>query len=124
MEKSLITSLGMDFDFSERGVASLSMIKKNLEQIFDDFPEEIGKASSTPASEHHFQVRDPDETERTGTNQMAQHFHHSVAQSLFLSTRVRCDIYIQMAVVFLTTRVKKSDVEDWGMYLKGIVPNT
>jgi len=97
--------LGIDFDFSEKGVVKLSMIK-NIEKIFDDFPEEIGQASSTPASEHLFKVRDPEETERTKkylSEELAQHFHHSVAQLLFLSTRVRRDI--QTAVAFLTTRV-------------------
>ena len=50
-------------------------------------------------------------------------FHHSVAQLLFLSMRARRDI--QTAVLFLTTRVKKPDEDDWGklrrilMYLKG-----
>jgi hypothetical protein len=50
-------------------------------------------------------------------------FHHSVAQLLFVSTRVRRDI--QTVVAFLTTRVKKPDEDDWGKlkrllkYLKG-----
>jgi hypothetical protein len=35
----------------------------------------------------------------------AQHFHHAVAQVLFLSVT---------AVSFLTTRVKKPDKDDWG----------
>ena len=42
----------------------------------------------------------------------AKDFHHSVAQLLFVSTRVRRDI--QTAVAFLTTRVKRPDEDDWG----------
>ena len=54
---------------------------------------------------------------------MKKAFHHSVAQLLFVATRVRRDI--QTAVAFLTTRVKKPDEDDWGKlkrvlrYLKG-----
>eukprot|EP00804_Cyclotella_cryptica_P015947 CCRYP_019194-RD/>CCRYP_019194-RD protein AED:0.15 eAED:0.15 QI:0/-1/0/1/-1/1/1/0/395 len=117
--------LGIDFDFSEEHVAKLSMIKK-IEKVFEDFPEEIGKACSSPASEHLFEVRDAEETERLGKylpEEMAQHFHHTVAQLLYIATRVRRDI--QTAVAFLTTRVKKPDEDDWGKvkrvlkYLKG-----
>jgi hypothetical protein len=55
--------LGMDLDYSEKGVVKLSMIKQ-LEKVFADFPEDVGKASSTPASDHLFQVRDAEETEK------------------------------------------------------------
>ena len=41
-------------------------------------------------------------------------FHHSVAQLLFLACRARRDI--QVAVAFLTTRVKKPDEDDWGNF--------
>ena len=55
--------------------------------------------------------------------EQAQHFHHAVAQLLFLSGRARRDI--QTAVAFLTTRVRRRDFDDWGklkralQYLKG-----
>eukprot|EP00804_Cyclotella_cryptica_P029935 CCRYP_017817-RA/>CCRYP_017817-RA protein AED:0.43 eAED:0.44 QI:0/0/0/1/0/0/3/0/166 len=103
---------GINFNFSEAGVAKLSMTKK-LGKIFKDFLEEIGKACSAPASKHLFEP--PEE--------IAQHFHHTVAQLLYASTRVRPDI--QMAVAFLMTRVEKPDEDDWGKlkrvlkYLKG-----
>eukprot|EP00804_Cyclotella_cryptica_P005141 CCRYP_018676-RA/>CCRYP_018676-RA protein AED:0.47 eAED:0.17 QI:0/0/0/0.75/0.33/0.25/4/0/800 len=117
--------LGIDFDFSEDGVAHLTMTK-HLEKIFEDFPEEIGKECTLPASEHLFEVRDPEETERLRKylpEELAQHFHHTVAQLLYIGTRVRRDI--QTAVAFLTTRVKRPDKDDWGKlkrvlkYLKG-----
>jgi hypothetical protein len=64
---------------------------KHLEKVFEDFPEEIGRAASTPASDHLFQVRDPEETEKQGKfldTKRKKDFHHSVAQLLFVSTRV------------------------------------
>ena len=117
--------LGIDFDFSEDGIVKLSMIR-NLERIFSDFPEEIGKVCATPASDHLFEVRDSQETERLKKylpEELGQQFHHTVAQLLFVATCVRRDI--QTAVAFLTTRVKKPDEDDWGKlkrvlkYLKG-----
>ena len=106
--------LGVDHDYSEKGVVKLSMMK-HLEKIFQDFPEEIGKASLTPASENLFRIQDPDENDAQkkwlGSDQIRD-FHHSVAQLLFVSTRVRRDI--QTAVAFLTTRVKRPDEDDWG----------
>eukprot|EP00804_Cyclotella_cryptica_P008703 CCRYP_018534-RB/>CCRYP_018534-RB protein AED:0.47 eAED:0.47 QI:0/0/0/1/0/0/3/0/153 len=75
--------------------------------IFEDFPEEIGKECSSPASEHLFEIRNPEETKKLNKyllEELAQHFHHTVAQLLYVGTRVRRDI--QTAVVFLTTRVK------------------
>jgi hypothetical protein len=117
--------LGVDHDYSEKGAVKLSMMK-HLEKIFSDFPDEIGKPSLTPASENLFKIRDPDENDTSKKwlePERAKAFHHSVAQLLFVSTRVRRDI--QTAVAFLTTRVKKPDEDDWGKlkrvlkYLKG-----
>ena len=74
--------LGMDVDYSREGVVQLCMIK-HLEKIFSDFPEEIGRASSSPTSDHLFQVRDPEESERLGkflSPDRAVQFHHTVAQ--------------------------------------------
>eukprot|EP00956_Cyclotella_meneghiniana_P028301 scaffold65295_cov71-Cyclotella_meneghiniana.AAC.14 len=106
--------LGVDHDYSEKGVVKLSMIN-HLEKIFSDFPEEIGKGVSTPASDHLFEVRDPEECEKLGKFLDADRkkaFHHTVAQILFVSTRVRRDV--QTIVAFLTTRTKKPDEDDWG----------
>ena len=98
--------LGIDFDSSQKGVMRLSMMN-NIAKIFRDFPEEIGKLCATPASDHIFMIRDPEETKPLGMylpEEMAQQFHHRVAQLLFIATRVRRDI--QTAVAFLTTCVK------------------
>ena len=104
----------MDMDYSKKGVVQLSMLKQ-LEKIFEDFPEDIGRAASSPASEHLFQVCDMEETERDNkflTREKAEQFHHSMAQLFFVSGKVQRDI--QTPVAFLTTRVKKPDEDDWG----------
>eukprot|EP00956_Cyclotella_meneghiniana_P038953 scaffold162906_cov46-Cyclotella_meneghiniana.AAC.1 len=117
--------LGVDHDYSEKGVVKMSMMK-HIDKIFKDFPEDIGKSSQTPASENLFKIRDPEENDKSKKwldPERTKDFHHSVAQLLFVSTRVRRDI--QTAVAFLTTRVKKPDQDDWGKlkrvlkYLKG-----
>ena len=91
-------------DYSKKGVVQLSMVK-HLEKIFEDFPEDIGRAASSPASEHLFQVRNPEETERDSKflpREKAEQFHHSVAQLLFMCGKVRRDI--QTPVAFLMTQ--------------------
>jgi hypothetical protein len=106
--------LGMDLDYSLSGKVCVSMIKY-IDKVFADFPEVIKKSSSTPAADHLFSIRDPEETEKLGkwlNEEQAQHFHHAAAQLLFLSVRARRDI--QTAVSFLTTRVRKPDKDDWG----------
>jgi hypothetical protein len=88
---------------------------KYLEKVFEDFPELITKVSSTPAGDHLFNIRDEEETTAKGywlSEEQAQSFHHAVAQLLFLSGRARRDI--EVAVAFLTTRVRRPDADDWG----------
>jgi len=113
--------LGMDLDYSKKGVLQVSMIKY-IKKIFDDFPELITSVAATPAGENLFKVRD-EADRRVIPEEQARIFHHTVAQLLFLSGRARPDI--KTAVAFLTTRVKEPDEDDWGKlkrvlkYLKG-----
>jgi hypothetical protein len=82
-----------------------------LKNVIKGFPEEtIGKVTS-PAANHLFMVRGKKET-RVLEEERALVFHHTVAQLLFMCTRARQDI--QIAVAFLTTRVKEPDKDDWG----------
>jgi hypothetical protein len=81
----------------------MSMMK-HLDKIFQDFPEDIGKSSLTPASENLFKIRDPEENDTQSKwldKERAKDFHHSVALLLFVSSRVRGDI--QTPVAFLAT---------------------
>ena len=82
-----------------------------LDLIINDFAELVKGKCATPAAEHLFEVREANETKLL-LEEQAIAFHHSVAQLLFLSTRARRDI--QVAVSFLTTRVKKPDKDGWG----------
>ena len=55
--------LGMDMDWSDKGKVKCSQIKY-LAQVIRDFPERITGSASSPASDHLFQVRDPDDPDR------------------------------------------------------------
>ncbi len=111
----------IDLDYSERKKPKLSMIKY-IDKIFKGFSEDIGSPVADPAADHLFKVRKEGHNEYL-SEEKAQEFHTVVAQLLFLCNRARRDI--QVAVAFLTTRVKKPDIDDWGKlrrvlkYLKG-----
>lgn len=80
---------------------------------FQDIPKDIVQTIATPASDHLFQVHDVGDAEESSKyldNGKRWYFHHSIAQLLFISTRMRCDI--QTAVAFQTTRVKKPDEDN------------
>ena len=47
--------LGMDLDYSKKGVLQVSMIKY-LKKIFDNFPELITNTAASPAGEKLFKV--------------------------------------------------------------------
>ena len=113
--------LGIDLDYSERKKLKVSMIKY-IDKIFKGFSEDIGSPVADPAAAHLFTIREEGH-DKYLPEEKAQEFHTIVAQLLFLSGRARRDI--QVAVAFLTTRVKKPDIDDWGKlrrvlkYLKG-----
>ncbi len=56
-------------------------------------------------------MRDKKDAKKLSQEQ-ALAFHHTVTQLLFMATRTRGNI--QTVVVFLTTRVKSPDNDDWG----------
>ena len=79
--------LGMNLDFSERGVFMVDTVPY-IKTIFKDFPEEIKSTSPTPHADHLFKVRDEDNA-RYLPEEQAQQFHHSATQLLILSCRAR-----------------------------------
>ena len=95
---------------------------KYLDKIFKGFLEDIVTPVADPAAKYLFQVQEDGEAQYL-SEEKAQEFHMVVAQLLFLCNQSRQDIHV--AVAFLTTRVKKPDVDDWGKlrrvlkYLKG-----
>eukprot|EP00804_Cyclotella_cryptica_P010775 CCRYP_008726-RB/>CCRYP_008726-RB protein AED:0.29 eAED:0.29 QI:0/-1/0/1/-1/1/1/0/375 len=101
--------LGMHLDFTEDGVFQVDM-SKYVEDVIEDFPEKIEKASPTPHSDSLFSVEEED-TQKALCEDKAMQFHRTTAQLLFLCTRARKDI--QTAVSFLTTRVKQPTEQDW-----------
>ncbi len=102
--------LGVDMEFNDDGTLEASMITY-LKNVISEFPEMITGKLATPAAEHLFTIREDKDT-RPLNEEQALAFHHTVAQLLFMATRVRRDI--QTAVAFLTTRVKNPDEDDWG----------
>ena len=64
----------------------------------------------TPEAKHLFTVREDTHRKLVDEDRNTT-FHHSVAQILFPASCVSKDI--QLAVVFLTTRVRNPDKDDW-----------
>ena len=70
--------LGVDLDLSIDGKVQVSMIHY-LNNILRDFPEHLGTASASPASDHLFKVQYEEEA-RPLLEEQAAVFHHVVAQ--------------------------------------------
>jgi hypothetical protein len=79
------TYLGMQLDYSTPGECHISMIPYT-DEVIKDFPEEIIGKAATPAADHLFKIRSPEEAKLL-CEEMATAFHRSVAQLLFLSGR-------------------------------------
>ena len=84
-----------------------------LKKVIGEFPGEITGVCATPASDYLCKVCE------NGTKlneELAEAFHHTVYQLLFVANRARRDV--QTAVSFLTTRVKNPDKDDWGKLVR------
>ncbi len=106
--------LGVDMEFNDDRRLDVSMIKY-LQAVIKDFPEVIMGRAATPAVDYLFNVRDKKEAKALEEEQ-ALAFHRTVTQLLFMSSRARQDI--QIAVAFLTTRVKSPDKDDCGKLMR------
>jgi len=102
-----IRYLGMDMDYTEKGMLSASMLPY-IDNILEKFPEIIQNTSPTPAAEHLFKVR---EDGKFLDEDQAKIFLRTVAL-LFLCMRARRDS--QTAVGFLSTRVKNPEKKRLG----------
>ena len=113
--------LGMTIIYNGDGTASIDMSRYSKEAI-EDFGEDIGRTSATPAAKTLFDI---DENSPKLSTEKAELFHSIVAKLLYVSLRARIDI--QLPVVFLCTRVAKCTKQDWGklrrvlQYLKGTI---
>ena len=74
-------------EFNEDGTLDISMIKY-LKNVINEFPEIIRGRAATPAHKKLFVIRDKKEARPLNGDQ-ALAFHHTVAQLLFMATRVR-----------------------------------
>ena len=83
-------------------------MKEYLLEAIDEFKINYSKKASTPAAIHLFEVND-NKPMLPKDKQLI--FHRTTAKLLFVSKRGRPDI--QVAVAFLTTRVTKSNEDDW-----------
>jgi hypothetical protein len=100
--------LGVDMEFNDNGTLNASMITY-LKNVIFEFAEMIMGKLAMPAADHLFTIRDKKEAKPLD-QERALAFHHTVAQLLFMATRVRQDI--QTAAAFLTTRVKSPDKDN------------
>jgi hypothetical protein len=102
--------LDMDLKFALDSIVQMSMITYTL-KVISDFLEKIASSCILPAGDHLFTVCTALEAKFLPEEQ-AQAFHHTVAQLLFLCKQTFR--YIQTAVSFLTTPVKRPDKDNWG----------
>jgi len=100
------TYLGMDMDFRSKGVVEISMVPY-LQEIIEEFPEDLGKAAATPAASYLF---DESENPVLLSEERARVFHHTVAKILWAAMRARPDLLTAMS--FLTSKVRAPDEDD------------
>ena len=81
-----------------------------LNKLIANFPEEIMNTFPTLTGDHLFEVL-PDKERNIFDKETVTACHHSVAQLIFGTQRVRKDI--QTSVNFLTTRLREPDEDDW-----------
>ena len=100
--------LGMRIDYSKPGKVMFDM-SDYVANVLSEVPEDMLKGNAaTPAAAHLFEVNEdaePLDKER------AEQFHQDVMKLMFLAQRARPDI--RTAVAFLSTRVNKSDKDDY-----------
>lgn len=101
--------LGMTLDFSTCGKVKIGM-SDYIDKMLDEFLPNMDGESATPAANHLFDVH-PDTENMLLDRTDADFFHTNVAKLLFLCKQARPDI--QTAVLFLCTRVKKLDKDDY-----------
>jgi len=102
------TFLGMVVTYNDNRTASINM-KGYLQEAIAEFGEDCTKHATTPAKKDLFNV----DINLPGLGEAQKtRFHSIVAKLLYVCKRGRPDI--QLAIMFLCTRVSKSTKEDWG----------
>ena len=100
--------VGIDFEYLRNERAVQFCMKYYLEEALQNFTGNITIKVNTPAAVHMFAV--DEECQKLNKKDM-EIFHSIVAKLIFVGKRARP--YIMVAIAFLTTRVSKSDEDDW-----------
>ena len=99
--------LGMEIEFVEGNRVKILM-KNQIQEAIHDFGEVISRKAATPATRDLHVIREDAEQ----LDERRSEIFHSVTMKLmYIGKRARPDI--ETAVGFLSTRVSKSDVDDW-----------
>jgi len=101
--------LSMILDFTTPGKVMVVSMKDFIERMINELPTDIDGEAVTAAANHLFKVNETDPIKLK--EEKSAMFHHNMAKLLFLCKRARPDI--QTAVVFLCTRVKAPDTDDY-----------
>jgi Reverse transcriptase (RNA-dependent DNA polymerase) len=99
--------LGMQLEYAPKGKVQVTMFDY-IEGMLKELPKDMDGTASSPAPNHLFEVSETPVALDKPTSEM---FHHHTAKLLFLCKRARPDL--QLAVAFLTTRVKGPDTDDY-----------
>ena len=102
------TFLGMKLTLGTDGTVRIEM-EDYIKDAIEIFPEDVSHPATTPAKKNLFNI---DERSPLLERSKANLFHSVVAKLLYISKCGRLDI--QLAIVFLCTRVSCSTSEDWG----------
>ncbi len=107
---SVLSYLGMQFDFSEMGRVRISM-QGYVADLLSSL--DVTGVVATPATLHLFDICNEDQ--QIGATEK-ERFHTVVAKLLYLAKRARPDILTTVA--FLATRVQKPTVHDQGKLMR------
>ena len=101
--------LGMNITINRKKKIIEIDMKQQLLEAIEAFDGEIKGEVVSPAAKHIFDTRDGEVKKLP--KEKAENFHHVTAKLLHLMKRVRPDI--EIPIVFLCTRVKSPDEDDW-----------
>ena len=83
-------------------------MKKQIEEAIEAFGEDLSGLVTSPCARHLLETRDE---AKQLDKERKEIFHTVTAKLLYIEKRARPDI--ETAIGFLTTRVDKSDEDDW-----------
>ena len=99
--------LGMTIEYNDNKTVSIDM-KEQLQEAINMFPGHIPAEVVLPAAKHLFEVDEKAEQLDLAKSKV---FHSIVMKLVYIMKRSRPDL--EPSIAFLSTRVTKSDVDDW-----------